>query len=1745
MPKGCSCIFTKVADYLTSLWRFGFELTRRCLGSNQQGFKSIRAVMIALFIGISSITSPVAVANTFDLTVPSYSGRTDPRYHSSNTHCHRQWYWYCSYYFQRPPRIYSRPNRHGNEDEAYQYQVKAYDPNGDTLTYRLIRAPQGMVIDAATGLISWHSPRQGRYRVVIKVTDGRGGKKRQRYRLRIKPSTNINQAPVAFDSSIETISDQSVTFNLQSTDTDNDPLTYIISDAADNGTVTVLGSLATYQPSLNYVGSDSFTFVANDGSLNSNTATVSINVLEGNRAPVAESLQVTLDEDTTARVIAKASDEDGDALSYRIVVSPQKGSARFDGNQLIYTPVANINGQDELMWVANDGALDSNTVAASFNISAVNDVPTLSPFALQTSQNTAVTVTLNGTDIDSDTLSYQVVGTVDNGTVSINGNQLTFTPAAGFSGSGSFQLVANDGITNSASTTVSFSVTSTNASPVAESNTVSVNEDESVVFVFEATDPDGDDLSYQIVSQPSQGNVLVSGNQVTYTPNTDYAGTDSLSFNVNDGELDSNVATVVIDVQAVNDAPVAFASEVNITEDGNAKGQLFATDVDDTVLTFSLSQAPINGVVSVDASGAYTYGPDTNFVGTDSFEFTVSDGNLSSSAIISITVDGVNDAPVAVDGAWQTDENTSVVLTLSASDAEQDTLTYAVVTQSQNGTVSVSGNQATYTPSTDFSGTDTFTFTANDGQADSNVATVTITVTDVNTAPVAVDFTQAVQEDVESLFLLRGTDADNDALTYRIISQPDNGTLVLDGNTVTYSPAANYNGDDSFTYQISDGSLDSNIATVSLSVGAINDAPVSENIEASGDEDTTLTIPLVASDVDGDPLTFELVGAAPAFGTVEINDGVATVTPDKNYNGTFNFTYLANDGVANSNTAMVTLVINPVNDLPVALDSQQSTAEDTAVLFELQATDVESDSLAFAILTSPSHGVAALNGSTVTYTPNSNFNGTDTFTFTASDAEGASLPATVSISIGAINDAPVAENAALTTLEDQSLNLVLKAIDGDNDSLSYRIDSDPTHGTVTLDGDQVIYTPSDNYNGEDSFTFVANDGTIDSNTATVAITLTPVNDAPVAVNDSQTLDEDTSLTFDLIGTDVENSDLSFTVTVSPVNGVLNQDEGVLTYTPDPDFYGSDSVKFTVNDGELDSLEAEVILTVNAVNDAPVFSSDPELEVDNTVDYRYALTATDVDNDTSELSFAVVNAPTGMSINTDNELVWSASDSTIGIYNIEISVSDQEPLTTVQTFTLSVGGNQPPLVSSDLSSSWREGLLTQEKFDVTDPEGGRVFVRVAEGKTLPAGVSLLYIAEEPYFRWTPEAAGDYLIELEFFDENGGVTAFSQTLNVPGNQSPVVNSDLTSSWREGSSTREYFDVTDPEGLLVSVRVAEGTSLPENMSIGGDLFGLYIQWTPEAAGDYLIQLEFVNEDGFVTSFNQTLTAVDNLPPVIHAELDTDWVVGQVKTSRMPASDPEGTRVVMRVAEGSSLPSGAVLQLVISTYRLRWEPTEAGDYLIELEFVDEDGGITPYSQTVTVAPNLPPVLNNDLTSSWTELFDTRIYFDVEDPEGTSVNVRVPEGKTLPDGAAVSKNINGPYFQWTPEASGDYTIELEFYDGDGYVTAFSQTLTVAVNQPPVVERGLPSTWALGLNQVIQLLASDPEGRRVTVRESTDNPLPSGVSLFVNSSGALIFNWTPDTEGTYQIEFEFVDAEGFVTPYSQSITVGLGITGSP
>ncbi len=628
------------------------------------------------------------------------------------------------------------------------------------------------------------------------------------------------------------------------------------------------------------------------------------------------------------------------------------------------------------------------------------------------------------------------------------------------------------------------------------------------------TDADGDRLTVIAVSDAAGGTVsIVAGTTVRFVPAGDRCGPAGFSYVVSDGRGGQGTARVTIDVTCVDDPPTARDDAATVTEDDPATPvDVLANDSDtDGGPPFAVTAVtqPAHGTVVVTGAGTgLTYEPDADFCGADSFTYTVGGGSVGT---VRMTVACVDDAPVAVDDAATVAEDaaaTAVDVLANDTDVDGGPMSVASVTQPAHGTVVVTGGGTglTYQPDAGYCDPigllpDTFTYTLDGG----STATVRVFVV-CDSPPVAVDDTLTVSEDAAATavaVLANDTDVDGGPMSVASVTQPAHGTVVVTGGGtgLTYEPAADYCGSDSFTYTLNGSST----ATVAVTVTCVDDAPVAVDDTATvlvGAAATAIDVLANDTDVDGGPMSVASV-TQPADGAVVVTGGGTGLTyqPDAGYcdpTGLLpdTFTYTLNRG----STATV-LVSVACDSPPVAVDDTLTVSEDaaaTAVAVLANDTDVDGGPMSVASVTQPAHGTVVVTGggTGLTYVPTADYCGSDSFTYTLNGGS----TATVSVTVTCVDDAPVAVGDTATVSEDAAATAVAvltNDTDIDGGPKSVASVTQPAHGAVVVTGGGtgLTYEPDADFCGTDTFTYELTPG---GSTATVTMTVTCVNDAPVA-----------------------------------------------------------------------------------------------------------------------------------------------------------------------------------------------------------------------------------------------------------------------------------------------------------------------------------------------------------------------------------------------------------------------------------------------------------------------------------------------------------------------------------------------------------------------------------------------------------------------------------------------------------------------
>ncbi|ENY6497132.1 tandem-95 repeat protein [Vibrio parahaemolyticus] len=1490
---------------------------------------------------------------------------------------------------------------------------------------------------------------------------------------------------------------------------------------------------------------------------------------------------------TTQELLSNVDDEDKDTLSVENLIIDKGNGTLVDNGDGTWTFTPQIDDDTEVSFTF-DIIDDEDLVvsgSANLDILPINDAPNAENDVITTEEDTAVTidVLVNDSDVEGDALSIQSASVPsEQGSVDIVNGKLVFTPAENFNGDATITYIVTDGdLTDEAKVTVT--VTPLNDSPVAVDDTVSTQEDTVVTIdvLPNDSDVDGDKLSIQSASVPeAQGKVEIVDGKLVFTPAENFNGHAEITYTVTDGELTDD-AKVTVTVNPVNDAPTIKVDAVeSITENAVSTDTVVATltvrdtDTPEDRLTVSLENNSngyfvlVGNEVKLTQAGVDAVNNDELNLKDLTISASVSDGvNPTASDSDSLVVNRVNDAPTvenAIADQVLSEDFDAYTIDLNEVFKDSDSALNFSVSGNNSIQISIVNGVATITPTADWNGKETITFTATDPSGESISQTVNFTV-----APVAdiVADKATVVEDTPTIIKVLGNDTfedDGKVVSLDTNNGPANGTVSVNPDgSVTYTPNDNYVGKDTFTYIVTSGGV-SESATVEVNVTPVNDAPVAKGDIATTQEDTAVTIDVLPNDtdVDGDKLSIESVSVPKEQGTVEVVDGKLVFTPAENFNGDAEITYTVTDG-ALTDQATVKVTVNAVNDTPVVESNiaDQTLAEDFmpyTIDLNTAFSDVDNveGELTFSVSGNSNIQVAIVNG-IATITPTADWNGKETITFTAKDPSGESVNQTVDFTVVPVVDIE-ADSADVVEDTPTIINVLGNdTFESTDKVVSLDADNGPKNGTVIVNNDgTVTYTPDDNYVGKDTFTYVVTSGGVSEST-TVEVNVTPVNDAPVAKDDIATTQEDTAVTIDVLtnDTDVDGDTLSIqSASVPSDQGTVEIVDGKLVFTPAENFNGDAEITYTVTDGQLTDA-AKVTVTVNPVNDAPTIKVDAvesitedAVSIDTVV---AALTVRDTDTPEDQLAVSLENNSNGYFVLVGNEVKLTQAG-VDAVNNDELNLKDL-------TISASVSDGVNPTASDS------DSLIVN---------------RVNDAPTFENAIADQVLSED---------FASYTIDLnDAFKDSDSALNFSVSGN--GNvlvsiENGIATISPTADWN-GSETLT-FTATDPSGESISQTVnftvapvadivADKATVVEDTPtiikvLGNDTF---------EGGDQVVSLDTnngpangtvsVNPDGSVTytpndnyhgtdSFTYIVTSggvsesttvnVDVTPvndaPVAKDDIATTQEDTAVTIDALPNdTDADGDKLSI---ESASVPKEKGTVEVVNG-KLVFTPAENFNGDAEITYTITDGELTDEAKvTVTVNPvNDAPTIKVDAVESITE--------DAVSIDTVVAALTVRDTDTPEDQLAVSleNNSNGYFVLVGNEVKltqagvdavnndelnlKDLTISASVSDGVNPTASDSDSLIVnRVNDAPTVENAIAD----------QVLSEDFDAYTIDLNEvfkDSDSSLEFSVSgnsnvLVSIENGIVTISPTADWNGSETLMFTATDPSGESVSQTVNFTV--------
>ncbi len=1564
-----------------------------------------------------------------------------------------------------------------------------------------------------------------------------------------------------------------------------------------NGTVIVNNDgTVTYTPDDNYVGEDTFTYIVTSGGVSEST-TVEVNVTPVNDAPVAKDDIATTQEDTavTIDVLPNDTDVDGDKLSIQSASVPEaQGKVEIVEGKLVFTPAENFNGDAEITYTVTDGQL-TDEAKVTVTVNPVNDAPTIKVDAVESITEDAVstdtvvaTLTVRDTDTPEDQLTVSLENN-SNGYFVLVGNEVKLTQA-GVDAVNNDELnlkdltisaSVSDGVNPTANDRDSLVVNRVNDAPTVENaiadQVLSEDFDAYTIDLNEVFKDSDSSLEFSVSGNDNIQISIVSG-VATITPTADWNGKETITFTAKDPIGESVSQTVNFTVAPVADI---VADNATVVEDTATIIKVLGNDTfegDDKVVSLDAENGPKNGTVIVNNDGTVTYTPDDNYVGEDTFTYIVTSGGVSESTTVNVDVTPVNDAPVAKDDIATTQEDTAVTIDVLPNDTDVDGDKLSIESASvpkEQGTVEVVNGKLVFTPAENFNGDAEITYTVTDGQL-TDEAKVTVTVNPVNDAPtIKVDAVESITEDavstdtVVATLTVRDTDTPEDQLTISLENN-SNGYFVLVGNEVKLTQAGvdAVNNDElnlkdlTISASVSDGVNPTASDSDSLIVNRVNDAPtIKVDAVESITEDAVSTDTVVATltvrdtDTPEDQLTVSLENNSNGYFVLVGNEvkltqeGVDVVNNDELNLKDLTISASVSDGLNPTANDSDSLIVNRVNDAPTvenAIADQELSEDFATYTIDLNDAFKDSDSALNFSVSGNSNVLVSIENGIATISPTADWNGSETLTFTATDPSGESISQTVNFTVAPVADI-VADKA--TVVEDTPTIIKVLGNDtfeGDGKVVSLDANNGPANGTVSVNPDgSVTYTPNDNYVGKDTFTYIVTSGGVSEST-TVEVNVTPVNDAPVAKDDIATTQEDTAVTIDVLSndTDVDGDKLSIqSATVPEAQGKVEIVDGKLVFTPAENFNGHAEITYTVTDGQLTD-EAKVTVTVNPVNDAPTIKVDAVESITedavNTDTVVATLTVRDTDTSEDQLTVSLENNSNGYFVLVGNEVkltqagVDAVNNDELNLKDLTISASVSDGLnpTANDSDSLIVNRvNDAPTVENAIADQ-----VLSEDFDAYTIDLNEVFKDSdsALNFSVSGNNSIQISIVNGVATITPTADWNGSETLTFSATDPSGESVSQPVNFTVAPVADIVADKATVVEDTSTVIKVLgnDTFEGDGKVVSLDTNNG---PANGTVSVNPDGS-VTYTPNDNYQGTDSFTYIVTSGGVsesTTVSVDVTPVNDAPVAKDDTAITDEDTPVTIDVLPNDNDIDGDKLSIQSA---SVPE-AQGKVEIVDGKLVFTPAENFNGQAEITYTVTDGQLTDEAKvTVTVNPvNDAPTIKVDAVESITE--------DAVNTDTVVATLTVRDTDTPEDQLTVSleNNSNGYFVLVGNEVKltqagvdavnndelnlKDLTISASVSDGVNPTANDSDSLIVnRVNDAPTVENAIAdqelsedfATYTIDLNDAFK---------------DSDSALNFSVSgnsnvLVSIENGIATISPTADWNGSETLTFTATDPSG-------------------
>jgi len=1592
-----------------------------------------------------------------------------------------------------------------NEDESLDLDFAPYvaDVDGDALTIALVNG-SGRPVTSTTHLhasinglvatISTDANWNGIESLTFSVSDGLESAQ-ETYSFVVNPMNDAPELNLPAALTFNEDSSLSQDFHAYLSDIDGDSLLISVADAAHIH-ATVSGHTVNFTATADWNGVEVVTVTLDDGATTVSSP-LSMIVTPVNDAPTMDlPTTLTTAEDTSLSVDFSPYIQDIDSYNLRLVASNNTHiQVNTMGLNVMFVPDSNWFGEETIQFTVTDGvarAIAQDQIIVT--VTSVNDAPVIAlPATYSFDEDTVLELNLASliSDVDNTEITLTSQGSehirIEQGDFDVR-----LIPTPDWNGVEAISFTVSDG-KQSTTAHVDVTVNPVNDAPLFDiPASFSLNEDSSLSVDFSQYMSDVDNTTLSLMLTRSR-NLLVSieNHTVTFTPAANWHGSEIVHFNVTD-EVTRAVVTdeTEVTVLPVNDAPViTLPSNFTVLENGSANVDFanYVSDVDNDNLVVSASG---NTSISINFTGlvAHITAP-ANWNGSENVTFTVSDGTLTAQAQVPVIFSSVNNEPIVnipTTFTFAEDGSLDIDLSLYVSDVDNNVLTIEAL-GTQHTHIVINGLMAHVTADADWNGEEAISFSVSDG-----VATVSgptnIIVTPVNDTPIinlppSFSFDEDNSLTVDLAANIHDVDSPNVILT---VTGQQYVSAEVTGLSVHFTTAANWNGSETLTFTVNDNVARSTAYTIAqVIVNPVNDAPVvALPTHLTTEEDTALNLDLASyiSDPDVDPLTVFATNSSHI--SVSMNGLVARMVPTQNWNGEESILFAVTDGIT-STPASVLVTVTPVNDTPaINLPASYTFNEDEmlTVDFSTLVSDVDSQNLSLSV-SGQTHISATLNGLSVLFAAEPNWNGAEVLTFTVNDNTNRAIAtANTQVIVTPVNDAPAINLPASYTMdEDGSLDINFTTLVSDIDSASLTIAAaNSAHLTVAINGLVAHITPAANWSGMEALQFMVNDG-VETASASTDIIVNPVNDTPtIDLPSSFTFAEDTTLSVDMTPYISDIDSQNFTLSVTNGSHISASINGLsVLFNATANWNGNEQLTFAVNDGANRTIAtAQALVIVTPVNDAPAISLPTTFafDEDGSIDIPFTTYISDIDN--TSLTVSATNS-THLNV-VMNGLTAHVTPTTnwFGTESITFTVSDGELTAEAQTAVTVNPINDAPTISLPASYSFAEdgSLVVDMSSFINDVDSPNLTLSVSGQNHITTSVVGLTVT----FGTAPNWNGSETLTFAVSDNIARAsrvttTTTAQIIVTPVNDAPTMNLPANFTFEEDGNLQINMAnyISDVDNTTLSISVSGNTNIHASIN------DLHVTLSANANWNGTENLTFTVSDGvsraIATSDAAVIVTPVNDAPVIN--LPTPFTFAEDSSLDINIapyiSDIDNSNLSV-TAQGSThltvVMTGNVAHVSAST---NWNGTE------NIQFTVSDGTLSNTAQTsIIVTPvNDAPAINLPASFSFAEdgslTVDMAPYISDVDNSGLTLFVA--------GGVNVISSITGTSITFTAAANWNGSENLTFSVSDGISRLITSTtanvIVTPVNDTPVINAFTPIaanlTVQVGNSQLFTVNASD------------------------------------------------------------------------